>query len=501
MKYILKEYIYLIAIVVCINILSVFLYVRLDFTANHRYSLSRISKEIIRNTKAPITVDLYLSEDLPLELNKIAREFSSVVKEYKSISKVPFTFNTIYTTNEQKITAARTAGIFPDIFEIRENGYEKIQQVYMGAVFKVGNKQSCIPLIYKTPAIEYEITRIFKQFQDEVKPKIAFITGHREASFNQIHQLINHLSLLAEVDFIRLSESRNLSNYQVLCIIGPQDAYPQQEKELLDDYLAQGGRLFIALNHAVGQINNIRSTGYINKTGIESLLESKGLKISYDFIVDSHCGTVSIKQYNGGMRKIKSPYLPIINNFSEHTITYGLSSIFMPFASSIQQIKTHTAYIFIPLATTSAISGTQQAPIILNPEYKWSKKDFNKPFSIVGALLNNEDNHSAIVAVSSADFLINREKMEYSSHHILRPDNINFAINSIEWLADNSGLIRLRNKYTTFPPLKVVDKGCVSALQYLNFLLPIVVIILWMVFEKQRQKRKRQNRSRQGYID
>ena len=50
-------------------------------------------------------------------------------------------------------------------------------------------------------------------------------------------------------------------------------------------------------------------------------------------------------------------------------------------------------------------------------------------------------------------------------------DNIKFAINSIEWLADNSGLIQLRNKYTVLSFLEPVSEFHKELLKYLNFFL------------------------------
>ena len=120
------------------------------------------------------------------------------------------------------------------------------------------------------------------------------------------------------------------------------------------------------------------------------------------------------------------------------------------FASSIEQIKTPTPYIFTPLAQSSSISGVQQAPVCFDLEKQWTQRDFNRPHNIVAALLTNDDNNSAIVTITDADFLINQSAIDGHT------DNITFALNSIEWLADNSGLIQLRNKFTTFPVLEPV---------------------------------------------
>lgn len=501
MRQLIKNNIYIITVILLLNVLSAFLFIRMDFTYNNRYSLSKVSKEAIRAIREPITVDFYLTEDLPQDIKKVAREFISLVKEYKSQSNVPFTVNTIHPNNEQKGNTAIAAGIQPILIELRERDMEKIQNIFMGAVIKIGDRQAVIPYVDHTTPIEYEITRILKQTTDTIKPHIAFISGHREATLGQMPQLINELSHLTDISVINLFQTDDLSRYNVLCIVGPQEVYTPYEKEQLENYLTNGGRLFVALNHAVGQINESQHNGYINPTGIEEILEEKGLKIQPDFIVDNNCGTMTVNQHNGFMSyqsNVSFPYLPMITNFSKHTITHGLNAIFLPFASSIEQIKTNTTYIFTPLATTSSLSGTKRAPIFFNLQHQWNRDDFNKPKSVIAALLTNDDHNSAIVTITDADFLINDIGI-YA--HVLRQDNINFAINSIEWLADNSGLIRLRNKFTTFPSLEPIDEHAKDFLKYFNFLLPLLIIFIFAGTRFRINRQRRINRSRPGYIE
>ena len=279
MKQVVQNNIYIIIVIILVNIFSVFAFVRIDFTSNNRYSLSKVSKSTIKTNTEPITVDFYVTEDLPQELKKIAREFIYILKEYKSLSNVYFKINTIHPDNEQTEHKALQAGIQPILIEISERDMEKIQNIYMGAVFSIGEKKAVLPFInYNTP-LEYEITRLLKQASDTLKPHIAFIKGHQEASLGQMPQLINELSQLTDISVIDLFSTNDLSPYSVLCIIDPKDVYTPYEKEQLNKYLRQGGRLFIALNHAVGQINESQNSGFINRTGIEDLLEDKGLKI------------------------------------------------------------------------------------------------------------------------------------------------------------------------------------------------------------------------------
>ena len=497
MNKIIKDIIYILVTVLVINVLSCFLFFRWDFTVTKRYSLSKVSKNIIRNNNEPVVVDFYVTEYLPQDIKKLAKEFQSLLKEYKSLSNSNFVINIINPDNTEKEFKAAQAGIKPIYNEIRERDLEQIQRIFIGAVFHIGQKQAVIPKINFDTPLEYEITRLFKQAADTLKPTIGFVRGHQEATFNHIPQLINELSHLTEMKVVDLNSPQSLNDCNVICIIDPKDSYSAYEIDRLDKYLDKGGRLFIALNHAIGQLGD-RNSGYINRTGLEDMLEKKGLKIKFDFVVDNNCGTIAINQQYGFINfqsNISFPYIPFITNFSKHIITHGLKSMLLPFASSIEQVKTHTPYIFTPLAKTSAISGIQQAPVFFDFQKQWTQSDFNHPHSIVAALLTNEDNNSSIVTITNANFI---------SDDIISSgptDNINFAVNSIEWLADNSGLIQLRNKFTTFSFLEPLNENSKEFLKYLNFLLPIVLIITAALLHYRKQQNKRNNRSRPGYID
>ncbi len=497
MNKVIKDIIYILLGVLLLNILSCFLFFRWDFTSSKRYSLSKVSKNIIKQNTEPIVIDFYVTEDLPQDIKKLAREFQALLKEYRSLSNASFIINTIYPDNQEKEFRATQAGILPIYKEIRERDLEKVQRIFIGAVIHVGDKEATIPMINFDTPLEYEITRLIKQASDTIKPTVGFVYGHGEATFKQMIRLDKELSNLTNMQSINLNNDIPLDAYNVICIIDPKDTYSAYEIERLENYLAKGGRLFLALNHAIGQLGD-RNSGFINPTGIENMLEKMGLKIKYDFVVDNNCGSIAIDQRYGLFEfqtNISFPYLPIITNFSKHTITYGLRSMLLPFASSIEQIKTHSAYVFSPLAKTSGISGLQQAPVFFNLQKQWTQNDFNHPHNIVAALLTNDDNNSAIVTITDADFLSN--SIANSGH----TDNITFAVNSIEWLADNSGLIQLRNKFTTFSSLEPINDKTKETLKYLNFLLPILILATAALFQLRKNQRKRTNRSQPGYID
>ena len=82
----------------------------------------------------------------------------------------------------------------------------------------------------------------------------------------------------------------------------------------------------------------------------------------------------------------------------------------------------------------------------------------------------------------------------------MQPDNVNLMVNSVDWLSDETGLIDLRTKAITARPLKDVDEGRALFLKWLNFLLPIVLIILYGIYRNQRNRSLRVKRMEEGYV-
>ena len=489
---------YLILSLIAVNIISYFLFIRIDLTSNKKYSLSPVSKTMIKKIDKDISVTLFMSEGLTPDKIKLGREFRHLLKEYKTISNKAFTISTIIPNNSDKEALAEQLGIEPMAQEIAERDMVKIQKVYFGAVIQIGNKKETINIL-PTTALEYEVTRRLKEACDTTKPTIGFLRGHNEM-LRQKTQLIEHeLSHSAKIESMRIDQFTDLNDYKVICIVGPKESFSKEELVRLGQYLEQGGRLYIALNHAVGQISYSQNNGFINRVGIEDMLEEFGLKINYDFVVDNYCGRILVTQDQGFLQLQSDrhfPYIPIIQNFSSHVITKGLNAMLLQFASSITNVKTTSAYTFTPLAKSSSISGVQKVPVFFDIYKTWTRKhDFNQPYNTVAALLNNEDNNSAIVVITDADFM---EDKFFDPFYI---SNINFAVNSIEWLADDSGLIKLRNKYIENQSLKVVSDSYRRVLKYTNFFLPIVLVLLIGLYQYREYKRKRLRRSQPGHID
>ena len=86
---------------------------------------------------------------------------------------------------------------------------------------------------------------------------------------------------------------------------------------------------------------------------------------------------------------------------------------------------------------------------------------------------------SRMVVIGDGDFAINENGQQ------MNPDNINLLVNSIDWLSDDTGLIELRTKGVSSRPIKQMEDGTRSMIKWLNFLLPILLVLIYGIIRYQ----------------
>jgi ABC-type uncharacterized transport system involved in gliding motility auxiliary subunit len=69
-------------IVIIVNILSESYSFRLDFTEGKEYTLSKATRNILRNLDRPVTITAYFSKDLPPNIGNVSGNLKDMLIEY-----------------------------------------------------------------------------------------------------------------------------------------------------------------------------------------------------------------------------------------------------------------------------------------------------------------------------------------------------------------------------------------------------------------------------------
>jgi gliding-associated putative ABC transporter substrate-binding component GldG len=489
------------AIVVVINLLLSQFNFRFDFTEEGRYTLSRATRNVVKSLEEPITVKAYFSEGLTPDIGRSRTEFRELLQEYAELSggNIVYEFIDPNKSEENKQEALK-AGMYPLTIQVREKNEVKQQQGFLGAVLEMGEEKDAIPVMQPGSPVEYMLTTSIKKLSVLDKPSIGFIQGHGEPTLQDLAQVGQNLSVLYSVEPLQLNDTAIIdARYQTLAIVRPTDTFPPSHLAKLDAFLARGGKLFVALNRVKGDLQSLR--GEAINTGLESWLKQKGIEVSDKFVIDATCGTIGVQQqmvFFTTTNQVKFPYFPLAQNFAKYPITKGLEQSIFIFASPVQ-FTGDSSLTFTPLVFSSKQSGTLSVPTYFEVQKQWTTSDFPQQSMPLAAVLEGNiagGMPSKIVVVGDGDFAVNGQGRQFQQQN---PDNISLLVNSIDWLSDDTGLIDLRTKAVQSRPIDQLEEGTQTMLKYLNFLLPILLVIIYGFVRSQRNKAIRKKRSNERY--
>ncbi|MDX2305417.1 MAG: Gldg family protein [Microscillaceae bacterium] len=494
-------------ILVLINLLSEDLYFRGDFTEGGQYTLSPVTKEVLKNLQEPITVKAYFSRDLHPQLAKNQRDFKDMLTEYANLSGNNIQYQLINPSeNEQLEQEAVQSGIRPILVEVRDKNAMKQQKAYMGAVLQLGEQKEVLPVLQQGTELEYALTTSIKKLTALDKPSIAFLQGHGEPALQELGQAYQALSVLYTLEPLTLNDSTAISpKYRTIAVVAPRDTLPPNHLRQLDDFLGKGGKILLALNRVDGDLGGQTPTGVALGTGLEPWLAKKGVRVEQKFIIDAACSAINVQQQQGPftfVNQIQFPFIPIIQTFAKHPITEGLEALILPFASPLRfDASKNPGVRYTPIAFSSSKSDTLPAPQYFDLEKEWADADFKQKNIAVAAILEGKlgkgDSLSRMVIIGDGDFPVNGQGEQQRQ---LNEDNINLLVNGIDWLSDDTGLIELRTKAITSRPLSDISEATQNLLRYFNFLFPIILVLGYGLYRRQRRLSIRQKREKESFL-
>ncbi len=347
-----------ILLLVGVNFMARYFFFRIDLTENNEFTLSKASKEILKNMDESVEITAYFSDDLPVDIMKTREELENLLNEFSNISKNKLSYTFVAPNKDPKYEEeAAKFGIRPVMINVREKDQAKQQKAFLGAIIKAGDKTDPIPVIQPGTAMEYAFITSIKKLVGKNKPLIGFVQGHGEPSIQELAQAYQELSVLYNITPVQLHDTVDLDPYKTLIMVRPTDSIPADHFRLLDEYITKGGNMVLAFNQVNANIQYGMATAM--NTGLKEWLQTKGLHVEDALVKDTRCGQVNVQQQQGFFSfstPVQFPYLPLIQKFSEHPVTKGLEQVMLEFASPMNFTTTHNV-AFTSILYTSEKSG------------------------------------------------------------------------------------------------------------------------------------------------
>lgn len=166
----------LLASLILLNVIFSFVRLRWDITQENLYSLTKNTKEIVKDLKEPVVFKVFFSrsnERIPIPVKDYAKKVVEILKEYESVSKGKVRVEE-YDPKEDSDEEdwAAKYGI-----EARTTGDGN--RVYFGMVAVAAEREEVIPFLdqAREQLLEYDITRTIMTLQENKKKTIGILSS------------------------------------------------------------------------------------------------------------------------------------------------------------------------------------------------------------------------------------------------------------------------------------------------------------------------------------
>ena len=531
-----------IAAVIVINLISLNLFTRLDFSKGKVYSLSTASKEALRKLDDRILVKAYFTKDLPPDLANTQRYTKDLLEEYKTYSGGKFRYEFINPNDDRLRMEAQQNGVPPVNVNVRERDRMEVRQVFLGLVFHYEDRTESIPLVQETRGLEYEITKAITKIASLGMPKIAFFSLEPELPddprmrfFYQQQDRFQHAreSIRQNYELINTDLYDPLApDINTLIFSGAVDSLDLYQLYNIDQFLMAGNNILLFQDRVDANLQN--QSAMPIQSNIFDLLGHYGINIRENLIMDSESGQVNVQERRGIFSvstPMNYPFIVISNTVNRmHPIVSQLANIQFLFVSEIDDTFIPQDVKFTPLIHSSNNSGTMTGPNFMISVQQFMDRSYinrlNERGKIIAAMyegtfmsffndiemrFSNEfteyTNNGRIIVVPDMDFISSQGAGQ-------NPSNINFLMNAIDYLDNNQGLIALRSREVINKPLRIeklvktsdltpegAERRKASMKEFLKFtniLLPAILVIVYGLL-RYKAEIKRRDRIKDTY--
>ncbi len=508
--------VFLLGILVMLNAIGIRYFLRADLTSSKIYSLSKASKEVAANLQDKVLIKCYFTPNLPAPYNTVGPYLRDMLEDYRAFSHGRIQYEFVNPGDEKKLSEeADSFQIPPRQVQIVEKDKIEVKRAYMGAVFMYRDRKETFPVIESTQNLEYEITSLIRRISAKANPILGIASTGAESQQATMQRLYEGLGRNYNVQPINLDQPIDKGVAGVL-VLAPRQPFTEWQLFNLDQYIMNGGKVGIFAN-SYSLMEQQQSMGIPYNLNLNGLLNTYGIGLGDDMVVDVKCNAIQVPQQQGFikfMQQFRIPFMPIITTFNKgHIVTRDIQQVMTFFPSSVDTtLAAGKGYKVEGLMYTSDFSGRQTGQMVyIMPIDAMKKTDFlqkhipiaavvtgkftsryakipppsnpsGEPFA--GTVVKECEKENRLVVVGDGNIALDT--------YVRDPRQTVIIQNIADWLVQSESLISIRSKELPMRPLKNVGDMGRNIIKWANLLGPtVLVIILGIALWQARVVRKK----------
>jgi len=384
----------LLVILLGINFFATIIHSRVDLTKEKRYTLSKATKDLLKNLDEDVQIDIFLKGNFPAKFRKMTNstsEFVELLRE-RNNSKISYQFispkDEIPGTNGIKYEdTLKSMGAFPINLKAQVKTGESSSMVYPFAIMKYKGRQELINIFEvstnKSPEevinseeamLEYKFAKALDRLVDPQKPLIAYSTGNGEPTDYRTFGLQQTLQMGYQMFTFNINTQKIIPDtFKVLLIVKPSIQFTDEEKLKIDQYVMRGGKVICFIDNLIAEQDSLRYKpeiiAYDRNLNLTDLLFRYGARINTDLVMDLQCDflpfAVGGNTNNPQYEFLHWNYYPLFESSGNHIITKNTGLVAGRFVNSIDTI-TATGITKTILLSSSPNSRTIGTPALIS---------------------------------------------------------------------------------------------------------------------------------------
>jgi ABC-2 type transport system permease protein len=416
----------MLTILLLLNVVSRYYYFRLDLTSEQRYSISKPTKEMVRDLKDIVTVKVYLDGDLNAGFTRLKESTRNLLKEFRAYGGKNIEYEFINPMGIQNLDDRKTMitdlmqrGLAPTNLTTKSKTESKQQLIFPGAIVTYAGRQMPVQLLdnqigygpeeilnHSEIQLEYKFANAIQKLTQSRPPRIVFVHGHGELAPIETEDLRQTLEgLQFEVKDIDLRSTYYIPTYtDVIIVAKPRGPFDEKDKYKIDQYIMHGGKVIWLLDGTDANMDSLRIdrgvqfvVGNDYEFNLDDMLFKYGVRINADVVQDINmCNPIPIVtgQMGNAPQTQMFPwyYYPMLISDNNHSIIKNLDPVASFFPSSVDTIRNPGVTKTILLHTTENAKA-QMAPTRVSIAITQTKPNpgyYNQPKIPVAVLLEGE---------------------------------------------------------------------------------------------------------------
>lgn len=549
-----KTLIYILGIIVgliAVNAISSKFYGRFDLTKDKRYTLSDVSKNLVKNLDSPLIIDVFLEGEFPSEFRLLQTEVRQIIEEFQ-LQTSDIRVNYIdpienESTRERYIEELTRAGLEPYVNTDNSTGKVTKEIIFPWAFASYQDQTIKIPLLKRSitkglqeqinnsvQGLEYAFADGFSKLLKSKSKKIAILKGNGELDDIQIADFLKTIQPYYNIaPFTLDSVSPNpqgtlnvLKQYDLIVAAKPTEAFSENEKLVLDQYTMSGGKSLWLTESIVMDKDSLyndsgSSVSIMRDLNLNDFLFKYGVRVNPNLVKDLFSAPIMLAIGEGSqaqLQPIQWQYSPLAASNPNHPVTKNLNLVKFDFASPMDTLKNgikktillqsspksklEGAPTSISLASVTKspdestyIAGPQNLAILLEGEFTSVYDKRVRPFKVNNYIAKSVP--TKMVVISDGDVVKNKvirnrpQELGFDEVTGKAFGNKEFLLNTINYLLDDTGLINIRAKEISIAYLdsdKIKDNK--GKWQFINIALPLLILAMFGFVFNYLRKRK-----------